>query len=137
MKNELHFDVNSIIKIEIHDRTKTSYKWLPARQRTWFFGFLKRNSWQDEGWYPYGCYEEGSSMTGDSWEATPSSKERLIEYGYQVDPDKSVWDRPHIDIHLKNKHSIRKKFETFEDAKEYVEDIKEWSNIKFYIIVNG
>jgi hypothetical protein len=133
---ELNFDVNSIIKIEIHDRTESSYEWLPAKQRTWFFGLLKRNSWQDEGWYPYGCYE-GGSMTGDSWEATPSTKERLLEYGYQIDSDKTVWDRPHIDIHLKGGHSIRKKFETFEDAKEYVEDIKEWSDIKFYILTNG
>ena len=136
MMKELNFDVNSIIKIEIHDRTESSYEWLPAKQRTWFFGLLKRNSWQDEGWYPYGCYE-GGSMTGDSWEATPSTKERLLEYGYQIDSDKTVWDRPHIDIHLKGGHSIRKKFETFEDAKEYVEDIKEWSDIKFYILTNG
>jgi hypothetical protein len=135
MEKELHFDVNSIIKIEIHDRTESSYEWLPARQRTWFFGLFKKNSWQSEGWYPRGCYEEG--YMGDYWEVKPSSKERLLENGYQVDPDKTVWNRPRIDIYLKGGHSIRKKFETFEDAKEYVEDIKEWSDIKFYIIVNG
>ncbi len=135
MKSEIHFDVNSIIKIEVHDRTKSSYKWLPARQRTWFFGLLKRDSWQDAGWYPYGCYEEGHYDY--SWEASPSSKEHLLEYGYQIDSDKTVWDRPHIDIHLKNKYSFRKKFDTFEQAKAYVEELKKESDVKFHIIING
>jgi hypothetical protein len=135
MKKETHFDVNSIVKIEIHDRTETSYKWLPARQRTWFFGLIKRDSWQPEGWYPYGSYEGG--YMGDSWEEKPSSKERLIDYGYQVDSDKSVWDRPCVNIYLKNKYSLGKKFDTFEQAKSYVEELKKESDIKFHVIVNG
>jgi hypothetical protein len=136
MKKEIHFDVNSIIKIVIHDRKRSSYGWLPERQRTWFFGLIKRNKFQEAGYYPYKCYWEGS-MTGDSWEASPSTRERLIEYGYQVEPDGIVWEKPYISISLKGDHSITKKFETFEDAKEYVEDIKEWSDIKFYILTNG
>jgi hypothetical protein len=135
MEKELHFDVNSIIKIEIHDRTESSYEWLPARQRTWFFGLFKKNSWQSEGWYPQGCYEEG--YMGDYWEEKPSSKERLIDYGYQVDSDKSVWDRPCVNIYLKNKYSLGKKFDTFEQAKSYVEELKKESDIKFHVIVNG
>jgi|GEM_PF-5293749 len=135
MLKETHFDVNSIVKIEVHDRNKTSYTWLPARQRTWLFGLIKRDSWQDEGWYPYGCYEEG--YMGDSWEANPSTRESLLEYGYQIDDDKTVWYRPCINIHLKNKYSFGKKFDTFEQAKAYVEELKKESDVKFHVIVNG
>jgi hypothetical protein len=135
MKSEIHFDVNSIVKIEINDRTKTSYTWLPARQRTCFFGLIKRDSWQDAGWYPYGCYEEGHY--GDSWEASPSSEISLLESGYQVDYDKTVWYRPCVNIYLKNKYSFGKKFDTFEQAKAYVEELKKESNVKFHIIING
>ena len=133
MAEEIHFDVNSISKIEVYDKTKSSYKWLPARQRTWMFGLFKRNSWQDEGWYPYGCYEEGS-MTGDSWEASPSSKETLLEYGYKIDDDQTVWYRPCVNIYLRGKYSIIKRFETFEKAKAYVEELKKESSIKFNVI---
>jgi hypothetical protein len=134
MGKEIHFDVNSIIKIEIYDRKKDSHKWLPARQRTWLFGLIKRNSWQSEGFYYYGCYEE--CYESGCMESRPSSMEQMISYGYQIDENKTVWNKPYISILLKGGNSITKKFETIEDAKEYAEDIKEWSDIKFYIIIN-
>jgi len=134
MAKEIHFNVNSIIKIEIYGRKRTSHKWLPPRQRSWLFGLIKRNSWQSEGFYYHGsyyeCYESGC------FEATPSSEEYLIKYGYQIDEDKTVWNRPYISIYLKDNNKAQKAFETIEDAKEYVEDIKEQSEVKFYVVIN-
>ncbi len=129
---ETHFDVNAIVMIEIAGRRRSSYRWLPAKQKTWFFGLVKRNSWYSEGFYHGGHYEY--CCESGCWDALPSSEEWLMQVNCQVDPDKTVWEKPFLKITLKHDKSITESFETLEEAQEYVEEIKKESDIKFHVI---
>jgi hypothetical protein len=130
MEYEIHFDINSIIRINILGRRETSYGWLPKKQKTFFFGLFKRNSFYSEGFYENSDYLNFFDSDGIAY-----SENDLIGYGYQVDPDKSVWEKPYISIIMKNKDSIQIKFESLEEARNYVKEIEEKSEIKFHVIL--
>jgi hypothetical protein len=132
MKYEIHFDVNSIIRINILERREARYGWLPKKQKTFFFNLFKRNSF-----YPEGFYEDSDYFTYYDGGGIAYSEQDLIKYGYQVDPDKSVWEKPYISIIMKNKDSIQIKFESLEEARNYVKEIEEKSEIKFHVILKN
>lgn len=129
---EEHFDVSSIIGIEITDKRETSYRWLPKKQKTFFFGMWKRDAWHSEGFYDYGYYYEG--YMGDSWDATPYTKEDLIMNGYIVDENNVVWRKPYATVYLRNKYEVTTYFNTFEDSIEWCENLKLKSGKKFEIV---
>jgi len=129
MKYEIHFDVNSIIKINIIGRREATYGWLPEKQKTFFFGLFKRNSFYQEGFYDNSDYVNYFENDGIAY-----SEKDLIGFGYQVDPDKTVWKKPRIYIIMKNNNTIELEFETVEEARNYVEVIKSKSDIVFHVI---
>ena len=79
------FDIDRIIGVKIVDKRKTGHKWLPKKQKTAFFGLIKRNAWWQEGFYKCGCYQE--CYESGCWDATPSSAESLRSCGYLVEWD--------------------------------------------------
>lgn len=125
------FDADRIIGIEIYPRRETSYKWLPEKQKTWFFGLFKRNSWYSEGFYPRGCYQE--CYESGCWDVTPSSQESLIESGYQIE-DRKVWNKPHVRVFLESKYQVNQVFETIAEAEEWVDTLVKASGKTFEII---
>jgi hypothetical protein len=127
-----HFDISRIIGIRIVDKQKASYKWLPKKQKTAFFGLIKRNSWHSEGFYQYGsyyeCYESGC------WDSYSYSKESLIESGYLVDEENVVWNRPCATVYLEYKREVIKRFDTHQDALNWATGLKMKSGKTFEII---
>ncbi len=129
---EQHFDVNRIITIKIVDKRKSSYKWLPDKQKTTFFGLIKRKAWYKEGYYSGGnyteCYESGC------WDAYPSSRKDVLDLGHLIDSDNVVWNRPYATVYLEHDYTLTKSFITFESAIEWAEELKATSGKTFEIV---
>lgn len=125
------FDINRIISVKVIDKRKTSHRWLPKKQKTTFFGLIKRNAWNSEGFYSNGhyqeCYESGC------WDACPSSVESLIDSGYIVDRQ-TVYSKPYVTIYLESKYETTRVFETIEEAQTWVEELKATSGKTFEIV---
>jgi hypothetical protein len=132
MQNAEHFNVDRIIKIVVVDKQKDSYAWLPKKQKTWFFGLFKRKSWYSEGFYPSGCYDECYEC--GCWEANASTKESLIKYGYIVDSQNIVWRKPYVTLYLESSYSVTQKFDTIEQANEWVDELKSLGVKTFEIV---
>lgn len=132
------FDINRIIGVKIVDKQKTGHKWLPKKQKTAFFGLVKRNAWHSEGFYSGGhyqeCYESGC------WDACPSSAESLISYGYLVEWDgpnhteQTVYSKPYVTVYLESDYQTTRNFEKIEDAQAWVEELKATSGKTFEIV---
>jgi len=132
------FDIDRIIGVKIVDKRKTGHKWLPKKQKTAFFGLIKRNAWHSEGFYSNGhyqeCYESGC------WDACPSSAESLRSCGYLVEWDgpnhteQTVYSKPYVKVYLESDYQTTRNFETIEEAQAWVEELKATSGKTFEIV---
>jgi hypothetical protein len=127
------FDIQRVIGLKIVGPRETSYKWLPAKQKTCLFGLIKRNKWYSEGFYSYGhyteCYESGC------WDATPVSVKSLESIGYLVDTSKkTVTAKPFVEIYLESEYKVTKSFNTIEEANNWSKALKEKTGKEFEII---
>jgi hypothetical protein len=123
---EQHFEVSRIIGIKIVDKWEASYRWLPCKQKTAFFGLIKRNAYHSEGYYESGCYEAASY-----------TKDELIEYGYLVEfsiNNKGVYHRPYVTVYLEHECQVTKNFATFDEATQWAEELKATSGKTFEIV---
>ena len=121
---ENHFDVSRIIGIKIIDKRLSRYEWLPEKQKTTFFGLIKRNSYHSEGYYYLECYESGH----------PSTRQQVIEQGYLIDSDNVVWHRPYVTVYLEHEYQVNKNFVTFEEALQWADELKATSGKTFEIV---
>lgn len=132
MGAETQFSVKRIIGITIRDKYESHYKWLPKKQKTFFFGLFKRNSWHQEGFYSYGsyteCYESGC------WDSRPVNEEELRESGLIVDENKIVWRKPLVTVHLESKKEVNRYFDTIIGAKRWAEILRNKNGEHFEII---
>jgi hypothetical protein len=126
-----NFDIDRIIGITIYDERRTSHKWLPRKEKKWFFGLFSRG-WHSEGFYSNGCYRE--CYESGCWDATPSNQEWLIQNGYLVKSDNTVWSRPYVTVYMESKYEVSKSFDTLEQAIEWTEDLKMTTNKTFEIV---
>ena len=128
---EYHFDVSRIIGIKIIGKRQSHWRWLPRRQKTWLFGLIKRNKWQEEGFYEHGCYYNGDE-TG-SWDASAYTATELRGQGYIVEWDK-VYHKPHATVYLEYKREVYSVFDSDVEAQEWAEGLKSKSGKTFDII---
>lgn len=128
---EQYFDIDRIVKITLYDKIKSSYKWLPEKQKTWFFGLFKRNQWYSSGFYSNGCYQE--CYESGCWDATPSNPADLLNSGYLIE-DKVVYHKPSVSIQLTDKCEINKRFNNYQDAKQWVSKLMTKSQKSFEVI---
>jgi hypothetical protein len=132
---EQHFDVSRIIGIKIVDKRETSHRWLPRKQKTSFFGLIKRNAYHSEGYYTNGCYQE--CYESGCWEAAAYTKDELIEQGYLVEfsiNHKGVYHRPYVTVYLEQEHQVTKNFATLDEATQWAEELKATSGKTFEIV---
>lgn len=130
------FNVDQIIGFEIHDARLSHFKWLPKMQKTFFFRLIKRNSWYSEGFYENGCREQ--CYESGCWEANAYTRKELEDLDYLVNSQNEVFCKPYVQVWLGPKMSTTKKFNTLDDAKNWVELLKrlsgktfsEWPNLK-------
>lgn len=130
-RTEEHFDVDRIIGIKVVDKRESSYAWLPKKQKTFFFGLIKRDSWYSEGFYSSGhyqeCYESGC------YDASTYTKEDVLDKGYLVDENNVVWHKSYATVYLEDDHTVTKYFNTFSEAIEWCEMVKSTSGKTFEI----
>jgi hypothetical protein len=131
---EQHFDISRIIGIELRGITKTSYRWLPRKQKTFFFGLIKRNSWYNEGYYDHGCYEE--CYESGCWDASEYTTEELRGYGYVVDEStRTVYNKPNVTVFLEGECKVYQNFDSESEASEWVDDLRRVSGKDFEVII--
>ena len=132
---EKHFDVDRIVSIQIVGLRESSHRWLPRKQKTWFFGLFRRNSWYSEGYYASGhyteCYESGS------WDAHAHSAKGLRDYGYIVDEStQTVYNKPYVTVYLEHEYTVTKTFDSDTEAASWVSDLRKRSKKEFEIVTS-
>jgi hypothetical protein len=67
-----------------------------------------------------------------------STDELLVEWkGYRVDEEEmKVYNKAHVSIHFSYKHTLGTRFDTNEDAQQYVDELIEQSGRSFNVIIN-
>ena len=127
-----HINLDRIIGIRVYEEQGAAYRWLPAKQKTTFFGLIKLNKWYSEGFYEYGCYITGY---GDSyWDADAYTAQELILTNNFLVRDKVVYHKPYVNVYLQDDIQISKKFNSLQEAQEWVEQLKSKCKNKFEII---
>lgn len=130
---EQHFDISRIIGIELRGITKTSHRWLPKKQKTFFFGLIKRNAWHAEGYYQNGCYEE--CYESGCWDASEYTAEELRGYGYIVDEStETVYNKPQVTIFMESDCKVYRNFDSESEATEWISDLRRRSGKDFEVI---
>ena len=127
-----HINLDRIIGIRIYGERKASYSWLPAKQKTTFFGLIKLNKWHSEGFYDGGCYEQEYYGTG-SWDAYAYSEQNLIEMDYLV-RGKIVYCKSSVNVYLQDDIEITKRFNSLKEAQGWVDQLKSKCKHEFEII---
>lgn len=131
---EQHFDISRIIGIELSGITKTSYRWLPKKQKTFFFGLIKRNAWHAEGYYQNGCYEE--CYESGCWDASEYTAGELRDRGYIVDESTStVYHKAHVTVFLEGECKVSSSFDSESEATEWVSNLRRRSGKEFEVII--
>ena len=122
---EYQFDVNRVIGIKIYKSEKSDWVWLPRKERpSRFFGLVKVPPFE-EGFYSYGDYEY-----------VPRTKENLESYNFLVEEKKEVWKKCKVTVYLESEYSVGLSFNTDQEARKWVEDLKNESGKNFQIVTN-
>jgi hypothetical protein len=130
---EKHFDVDRIVSIQVIEIRESSYQWLPRKQKTWFFGLFKRNSWHSEGYYSNGCYYEWSE--GSCYDAYANSAKELIDRDYLVDElTKTVYNKSRVTVYLEHEYAVTKDFDSNTEAYNWVSELREKSKKNFEVV---
>ena len=127
-----HINLDRIIGIRIHNERKASYSWLPAKQKTTFFGLIKLNKWYSEGFYDGECYEQEYYGTG-SWDAYAYTAQELVKMDYLI-KGKDVFYKPFVRVYLQDDIEITKNFNSLKEAQEWVDQLKAKCKNKFEVI---
>ena len=135
----IDFDVNLISKINFRPSYKaSSYIWreeetVPKYKR--FLLFFKIKDGVEIK--PTGFYEERTHYYyGDGKYYQHISEEYLMQYGYLIKGNE-VWNQASVEVSLGYKSSVCKRFDTDEEAKAWIEKLKELSNKTFETIGIG
>jgi hypothetical protein len=114
MKSEIHFDASKIIKIVFSPETKAHFMWLPAEEKTFFFGLLKSSEKYPEGFYTSKDRKYSSFYT----------KKKLESYDYKI-RDNEVFVKSIVSLIFENKvEPISKRFMSNEEALSWIEKVK-------------
>ncbi len=138
---EINFDVNLIGKISFRPSYHNdTYKWrnetiTPNYKK--FLWFKWRSGLKIE---PEGFYELRSTYYGDDyWSFVP--EDYLLRYGNMIKDMrigggtqfKEVWVKSYVEINLGYKSTIGRSFETDQEAKEWIQKLKEQSGKTFEV----
>lgn len=123
---EYQFDVNRVIGIKIYKSEKSDWVWLPKKERpSRFFGLVKVPPFE-EGFYSEGEYSEYG----------PRTKKKLEYYNYLINEKKEVWTKCSITVYLESEYTVGLSFDTDQEGREWVENLKKESGKDFKIIIN-
>ena len=122
---EYQFDVNRVIGIKIYKSEKSDWVWLPRKERPpRFFGLIKVSPFEE------GFYSEGN------YEYNPRTKEKLEEYNYLINEKKEVWKKCNITVYLESGYTVGLSFNTNQEGREWIDNLKSESGKNFKIVIN-
>ena len=137
MKNTIDFDVNQIQKIYFRPSYhEQRYEWKIGttypiiKKFLWFKKIIGYNT------TPTGFYDT-------HWSPTFIEEEKLIKYNFIIkelgvenmtELHKQVWVKPYVEVVFGHKSSVSKIFDTDQEAKDWIEKLKEMSNKTFETI---
>ena len=145
--SEISFDVNLISKIYFRPSyCSDMYKWreeelIPKYKRFLLF-FKVRDGVEVK---PAGFYEERThhyDFDGDRKYYRHISEEYLIKCGYQIrhlpiaNGGKEVWSRAYVEVSLGYKSAIGNSFDTDQEAKDWIDKLKQMSGKTFEVITH-
>ena len=132
--SEIHFDVNLISRITFTQVRKADrYLWRPEqvipkyRKRLLIFKVKDGVTIKPEGFY-------------EERHFTHITEEYLFMCGYQIrhspiaNGGKEAWHRASVEVRLIDKSEINRRFDTNEEALDWIEKLKTWSNKPFETI---
>jgi hypothetical protein len=128
-KIQEHFDVNEIIRIKFFPEHDSRFEWVEATQeKRVFFGLIKTRSATPAGFLDKGSFDGTIYSEGD-----------LIDYGYKVYTtderiNNRVTEKPYVRVYLSHELETHKKFETDEQALEWINELKATSGKTFEIV---
>lgn len=136
---EINFDVNQIIKINFKpSRLNEDYKWKQQttipKYKTILLIFKVRDGVEVK---PEGFYEEVNDYYNDDSIYRHVSEDYIIRFGYLIkdspypNDGKHVWKKPYVEVSLGYKSTIGRSFISDQEAKDWVEKLKEKSNKTF------
>ena len=145
--SEISFDVNLISKINFRPSyCSDTYKWreeekTPKYKRFLLF-FKVRDGVEVK---PAGFYEERThhyDFDGDRKYYRHISEEYLIKCGYLIrhspiaNGGKEVWSRAYVEVSLGYKSAIGNSFDTDQEAKDWIDKLKQMSGKTFEVITH-
>jgi hypothetical protein len=124
---ETYFRLNAITKITLFKRRPSDYVWKEAQPEVRkFFGLIKVKA-KPAGWY---------SDEDDWYERTPRSTDHILGYSwYGFDQTKNeIYIKPQVEVRLMDKSEIGYRFNTDQEAMDWVDGIIAQSEHKFAVI---
>ncbi len=138
---EINFDVNLIGKISFRPSYHNdTYKWRHETITPKYKKFLWFKWESGLVIEPEGFYERRSSYYGDDyWSLVP--EDYLIKCGYIIKDMsivggtqfKKVWTKSYVEINLGYKSTIGRSFDTDQEAKDWIQKLKEMSGKTFEV----
>lgn len=134
-----YFELDKVDSITLTHETESSYRWfpeIPARPKT-FLGFKtgKMHPAVPAGWNN-NIDDNGNEHQYRTWDRKQSSY--FKDYGwYRVDETtKRVYNKSHVEIRFGYKQTLGLRFESNEEAQEWVDDLISSSDKEFHVIIN-
>lgn len=135
-----YFELDKVDSITLTHETESSYRWfpeIPARPKT-FLGFKtgKMHPAVPAGWNN-NIADNGSELQYRLWDRKQSTYFKDYEW-YRVDELLCrVYNKAHVEIRFGYKQTFGVRFESNEEAQEWVDDLISSSDKEFHVIINN
>lgn len=132
-----YFELDKVDSITLTHETETNYRWfpeIPAHPKT-FLGFkYGMNPVVPAGWNDN--IEDGTEYKPRVW-----SRKQSVYFNdylwYRVDENaKRIYNKSHVEIRFGYKQTLGVRFESNEEAQEYVDYLISSSDKEFHVIIN-
>lgn len=133
-----YFELDKVDTITLTHETKTSYRWfpeIPARPKTFLGIKYGMKPGIIAGWNN-SIDDNGNEHQYRTWDRKQSSYFKDYSW-YRVDENaKRIYNKSHVEIRFGYKQTLGVRFESNEDAQEYVDDLISSSDKQFHVIIN-
>jgi hypothetical protein len=124
---ELHFRLSGITRIKFHKRKPSKYYWVePIAEKRIFFGLIRVGRAYPAGWVDYEF----------DYRSYPRPTEEILDYPwYGFDEAKNeIYNKSEIEVRLIDRSEIVHRFNTDQEAIEWIDEIIEKSEHKFAVV---
>lgn len=131
-----YFELDKVESITLTCERESSYRWypeIPAKPKTFLGIRYGMTDLIPAGWNDY-IDEDGNEYR--PWNRKQSAYFDDYQW-YRIDENGIVYNKAHVTVYLSYKHSLGTRFESNEEAQEYVDSLIEDSDKGFHVIINN